>query len=436
MLSVLSESRGWGLVSESGSDPHGVRGPDLVNSPTVTTHPEGGQPPLVVHVIHRLGIGGLENGVINLINHMPPERYRHAIVCLTDFTDFRDRLRRDNVPVIALQKREGHDLGLYARVWKVLRRLRPQVVHTRNLAAVECMVPAALLGVPGRVHSEHGLDMSELRGSNVTYNLLRKIVKPLVHRHVAVSLDLANWLTNTVGVPPHRLAQIYNGVDTRRFFRRAAIRDPIGPGGFAPQGTMVVGTVGRMEAVKDPLTLVRGFLHLLKIDPHARERVRLVMVGDGRLREEARRLLRASGAESLAWLPGERSDIPEILRGLDVFVLPSLREGISNTILEAMASGLPVVATRVGGNPELVDEGETGRLVPPGDPIQLAEAIRAYQGDPSRMVAHGQVGRKAAEVRFSLSAMVDRYLDVYDTVLNRRGQRPVGRRSGSAPGEE
>ena len=146
-------------------------------------------------------------------------------------------------------------------------------------------------------------------------------------------------------------------------------------------------------------------------------------------------MLRASGAESLAWLPGERSDIQNVLRGFDVFVLPSLREGISNTILEAMASGLPVVATRVGGNPELVDEGGTGTLVPPSDPIQLAEAICAYLVDPSRMIGHGRAGRKVAETRFSLSAMVDRYLDIYDTVLNRRRYSPLGRRSASVPGE-
>ena len=137
---------------------------------------------------------------------------------------------------------------------------------------------------------------------------------------------------------------------------------------------MIVGTVGRVEAIKDQLTLVRAFLHLINIDADARARLRLTVIGDGALREEARQLISAAGAESLAWLPGERNDIPELMRGMDLFVLPSLREGISNTILEAMASGIPVVATRIGGNPELVVEGETGMLVPPSDPIAMASA--------------------------------------------------------------
>jgi glycosyltransferase involved in cell wall biosynthesis len=146
----------------------------------------------------------------------------------------------------------------------------------------------------------------------------------------------------------------------------------------------------------------------------------LVIVGEGSLRSEAHRLLREGDAEHLCWLPGEREDIPEILRSLDLFVLPSLREGISNTILEAMASGVPVVATRVGGNPELVAEGETGLLVPPEDPVAMAEAIRTYLDRPDLLKAHGQAGRKRVEQNFSIEKMVNGYLAVYDSVLDRK----------------
>jgi glycosyltransferase involved in cell wall biosynthesis len=176
-----------------------------------------------------------------------------------------------------------------------------------------------------------------------------------------------------------------------------------------------------MEEVKDQLTLVRAFLHMLDMESSARRRLRLVIIGEGLLRKEAIRLLKAADAEHLAWLPGERSDIPEVMRALDLFVLPSLREGISNTILEAMASGLPVVATRVGGNPELVNEGETGTLVPPANPIAMAEAIRSYLLHPERLVHHGQAGRKRVETHFSIERMVNGYVEVYDAVLKRRG---------------
>jgi glycosyltransferase involved in cell wall biosynthesis len=141
------------------------------------------------------------------------------------------------------------------------------------------------------------------------------------------------------------------------------------------------------------------------------------MVGEGPLRRQAQQLLEEAGVGDLAWLPGERHDVPDILRGLDCFVLPSLAEGISNTILEAMASGLPVIATRVGGNPELVCEGESGELVPVGDADALASALIAYAKNPQRAVAAGQTGRATVERRFSMQAMVGAYRGLYDALL-------------------
>jgi sugar transferase (PEP-CTERM/EpsH1 system associated) len=389
------------------------------------TSTDNNPPPLVLHIIYRLAVGGLENGLVNLINYMPSESYRHAIACLTDYTDFRDRIQRPDVPVIALHKREGHDFSVHVRLWQVLRRLRPAIVHTRNLPGLEYAIPSTLAGIPGRIHGEHGRDMYDLDGSNVKYNLLRKAIRPLVHGYTTVSIDLANWLVHTVGARAERVKQIYNGVDTQRFHPRTGARASLGPEGFASPRTLVVGTVGRMEAVKDQLTLVRAFIHLLNTEPRERERLRLVVIGDGSLRAEARKLLRVANADHLAWLPGERGDIPEIMRALDVFVLPSLREGISNTILEAMASGLPVVATRIGGNPELVDEEHTGMLVPYANPVAMAAAIRTYLVERDRLIRHGQAGREKAETRFSMEAMIDGYLAAYDAVLHSKRSRYI-----------
>jgi sugar transferase (PEP-CTERM/EpsH1 system associated) len=375
------------------------------------------QPPLVLHLIYRLAVGGLENGLINLINRMPPERYRHVIVCLTETTDFQQRLERDDVCVMALHKRAGNDTQVYAQLWRILRQLRPQIVHTRNLPTMEYAVLAACAGVPGRIHGEHGRDIYDLDGSKVKYNLLRRLVKPFVHRYITVSANLANWLVHTIGVGHDRVVHIYNGVDMQRFVPRSSRHQMIGPEGFAPPGTFVVGTVGRMEAVKDQLTLVRSFLHLLQTVPQARERARLVLIGEGPLREASQQLLCDAGVAHLAWLPGERHDVPAIMRTLDLFILPSLAEGISNTILEAMASGLPVIATQVGGNPELVEAEQTGMLVPPADPAAMAEAISTYFVDAERCQHHGQAARRRVETCFSMQAMVDHYLHVYDTVL-------------------
>ena len=383
-------------------------------------------PPLIVHIIRRLSIGGLENGLVNLINHMDPARYRHAILCLMDYNYFASRIKRDDVELIALNKREGQDLGIHMRLWRVLRNLKPAIVHTRNLPGLEYLLPSALAGVPARIHGEHGRDMVDLDGLKKKYVLLRKLVNPFAHQYIAVSAELANWMIQTVGIHADRLTQIYNGVDLQRFYPRDGSRPSLGPPGFISSENLVVGTVGRMETVKNQLTLVEAFVNLLEREPKARERLRLVIVGDGPLRTEAEKLLRDANADRLAWLPGERNDVPEVMRGLDLFVLPSLREGISNTILEAMASGLPVVATRVGGNSELVEEGKTGMLVPASDPVAMAEAIWKYATISEMSTRHGQAGRKKAETQFSLEKMVLNYLRVYDAVLKGRQQRKIG----------
>jgi glycosyltransferase involved in cell wall biosynthesis len=172
-----------------------------------------------------------------------------------------------------------------------------------------------------------------------------------------------------------------------------------------------------MQTVKDQITLVRAFIDLVQHNVDARKGLRLVMIGDGPLRFESQKLLRETRTEALAWLPGERDDIPELMRTFDLFVLPSIAEGISNTILEAMASGLPVMATRVGGNPELVVDGETGMLVRPSNPVAMADAINSYLKDPAKLRCHGQAGRRRAEADFSIESMVEGYMTAYDAVL-------------------
>ena len=379
--------------------------------------------PLVVHVMHAFDIGGLENGVVNLINRMPHDSYRHTVLALTRITEFRARVRRDDVEFIALGKGPGHAIRLYPRLHALFRKLRPAIVHTRNLAALEVAMPAWSAGVPVRLHGEHGRDVGDLDGSNRKYQRVRRLYRPFVTHQVALSRDLARYLVERVGVPRAQVTQLYNGVDAALFApagQRAAI-----PGcPFAGAGLWIVGTVGRMQAVKDPQNLVRAFVRALAIDPALRARLRLVMVGDGALYGEVNAMLARAGVQDLAWLPGERDDVADVLRGLDAFVLPSLAEGVSNTILEAMACGLPVIATDVGGNGELVVEGRTGTLVPAADAEALARAIVAQARDPVAARAQGKAGRERVLSTFSLDAMVDGYRRLYDTLRARRSPQP------------
>lgn len=374
--------------------------------------------PLIVHVVYRFDTGGLENGVVNLINHLPAGDFRHAVVALTDVVPaFSRRIQRDDVRYVALHKTPGHGIKLYPQLLKLFREWRPAIVHTRNLAALECQVPAALAGVPVRIHGEHGRDAEDPDGSRVRYQWVRRAYRPFVHQYVALSQELSGYLQDKVGVPSQRIAQICNGVDIDRFCRTASARVPIAGSPFADPSLFVVGTVGRMQTVKAQPLLARAFVRALELQPPLRARLRLAMVGEGPLRAEAQTVLDHAGVATLAWLPGERADVPDVMRGLDCFVLPSLAEGISNTILEAMASQLPVVATAVGGNLELVAAGRTGELVPPGDVDAMAQAIIGLASDPLRAARMGGAARADAEQRFGLPAMVAAYRGLYQRRL-------------------
>jgi sugar transferase (PEP-CTERM/EpsH1 system associated) len=373
-------------------------------------------PPLILHVIFRLDMGGLENGLINLINFMPAERYRHAIVCLTEVTDFAKRLKKAGVEIICLNRRPGMDWESYRSFYSVVKRLQPLIVHTRNLGCLEYLLPAVCAGVSYRVHGEHGRDVFDLYGTKWKYVLLRKVFRAVVSGYIVVSQDLASWLAQTVSVNTAQIHQIYNGVDTEKFYPSSNRSPAVGPPGFIRPDSVVVGTIGRMLPVKDQLTLMQAFVRLLGRFPDLRQTLRLVVIGDGPLREQAMRILCDNGAQDLAWLPGRRDDIAEQLRGMDLFVLPSIAEGISNTILEAMATGLPVVATDVGGNGELVLNGKTGKLVPPSHPESMLYAVYEYVTAPALRMVHGKEARARVMQKFSMKAMVEGYMKVYDSL--------------------
>ncbi|HJV93700.1 MAG TPA: TIGR03088 family PEP-CTERM/XrtA system glycosyltransferase [Azonexus sp.] len=379
--------------------------------------------PLVAHVMYRFDTGGLENGIVNLINHMPAEHYRHAVIALTEVTDFRKRIQRDDVQFISLNKAPGHGIWLFPKLYRLFRQLRPAIVHSRNLAALEVQLPAWAAGVPARIHGEHGRDVGDLDGSNVTYQRVRRFYRPFVSYYLALSRDLAQYLTGIIRVPQNKVLQVYNGVDSVRFHPVSAEQTAAGCP-FARPGHWLVGTVGRMQTVKDQPTLARAFIRALEIDPSLTERLRLVMVGGGPLRAECQQLLDNAGVAELAWLPGERGDIPEIMQGLDCFVLPSLAEGISNTILEAMACGLPVIATAVGGNADLVVAGKSGEIIPAADPEAMAKEIVRLANAPTLAKTMGHAGRQVIEQKFSMNAMVAAYQGTYDKLLRRTGANP------------
>jgi len=364
--------------------------------------------PLVVHLVYSLGVGGLETLLVDCINRMPA--WRHAVVCLTTYTSFADRIRRDDVELHALGKPPGLGLGTHRTFWRLMRRLRPAVLHTYNLAALEYAFTATLAGVPVRIHAEHGRDAGDPHGLNPKHNFLRRRLVPFVDRFIPVSEDLNRWLGGVVRIPAAKTLFIKNGVDT----------DAYAPGGTPAADSpwthddIVIGTVARIQDVKNHRALVAAFAQLRDRLPDLASRLKLSIVGDGPLLPAVREQVAALGLQDAVWLPGARADIADILHTFSVFALPSLAEGTPVSMLEAMACGLPVVASRVGGIPEVVDEGMQGLLVPVGDVDALTDALARYAQDAGLRAAHGGAGRARVEERFSLRAMVTAYGALYD----------------------
>ncbi len=377
---------------------------------------------IIVHVLHRFAVGGLENGVVNLINNLSEDKYRHAIVAMDGFCpEFVKRLNK-NVPIYSVDKRPGKDVLVYWRLWKLLRKINPDIVHTRNLSALEAQLPAFFAGIPARVHSEHGWDVRDPNGDVKKYQRIRRIFGVLVHIEIPLSRQIESYLVGRVGISPKKIVRICNGVDLTRF---SGLKGSEPKGALFSTDQFVFGCVGRLEEIKGHKFLAQAFCTLIEKNPEMREVVRLCFVGDGSKRGELESILQQGRVLELCYFSGNSSDVPAMLKQFDCFVLPSLAEGISNTILEAMASSLPVIATNVGGNADLIEDGKTGTLVKKADSEALSAAMVRYIRSQDLARAHGEAGFRRVAANFSLDAMVSQYAEVYDKLLCKRAEFKV-----------
>jgi sugar transferase (PEP-CTERM/EpsH1 system associated) len=314
------------------------------------------------------------------------------------------RLKRGDVEVIELNKTPGPNWLLPFRLARLFRTLKPDIVHTRNWGTVDGILAARLSRVPLVVHGEHGRTIFEVQTRSLKRRWIRRCLAPLVSRFVAVSRELREWMQRANGIEGSKVTVIYNGVDTGTFARASdKLAAKCGIRGF------VLGTVGRLDPVKNQAVLIEALSPLVSLFP----KLKLIIVGNGPCRQQLEGLIRTLSLSENVCLVGERDDIPHLLKSLDIFLLPSISEGISNTILEAMACGLPVIASDVGGNGELIVPGETGQLVPAKDVVALQTAVQRYLANPSLCETHGMAGRRRVEQLFSLERMVRAYDAMY-----------------------
>ncbi len=369
--------------------------------------------PLVAHLIYRFQIGGLEMLLAQCVNRMPANKYRHAIVCLTDFNEFSKKITRSDVEFFSLNKKPGLGLGTHVAVWRLFRRIKPTILHTYNLSALEYAVTATVAGVAIRVHAEHGRDASDPHGTNWKHNFLRRLLVPFVDMFVPVSNDLKRWFSDVIGVPSDKNLMINNGVDTNRFFPRKE-KPELKSGPRFPENCFVIGTVGRIQKVKNQIGLIDAFIHLCNALPSRKKDLRLVIIGDGPLLPVLKAKVSEAGIQDLVWLPGARDDVAEIMKAFSVFAMTSIAEGTPVVILEAMASGLPVIATRIGGMPEVVTDNFNGKLVPVTDTPAFSEALSSYVLDSGLLALHGAAGRQLIVDTYSIDVMLDAYTTLYD----------------------
>lgn len=377
--------------------------------------------PLIAHLTYALDFGGLESLLVERINRMPSNRYRHAVICLTHYTEFSNKIRKPGVGLYALHKPPGQAPATHVALWKLLRRLRPTVLHTYNLAAVEYGVTGLLAGVPVRIHGSHGREASDPEGRNPLHNRLRKWMTPFYDICYSNSPELLSWNRSVIGVPDAKSRLLNNGIDTERFRPARHSPRPAGMENFPPN-CVVVGTVGRIQDVKNQSLLVDAFARLRALVPAQRANVRLAIVGAGPQLSFLREKVASMGLADMVWLPGARMDVPEILNAFSVFALPSIAEGTPGSVLEAMATALPVVATRVGGVSDVVCDGETGFMVPSRDPEAMAAALARYCMDPGLAARHGTAGRAWVERKFAMDSMVAAYTDMYDELCKKKLQ--------------
>lgn len=375
----------------------------------------------ILHVVHSLQVGGLENGLVNLLNRLDPDRFQQTVCCLTSAGKFAERIESRDVNIIELHQSAGKFRFPVLSLAKTFRKFGPDVVHTRGWPTIDAVFAAKVARVPHIIHGEHGREYSDPEGANWKRNQVRRLVGGLVDRYVVVCDFFSPWLVKSCGVNRAKILYIPNGVDTERFtpnfgsktsaspeddLARRQLRSELG----LPSDGLLLGSVGRLDPVKDLPTLLKAFTKLAGV----RSDAKLVIVGDGPIRDSLRSLADDLGLQSqILWL-GDRRDIASLLRCFDLFVQTSIFEGMSNTLLEAMASGLPLIATDTGGNPELVQPGVNGALVKVGDVDGLAAVLKSYLCDGELRANQGRMSRALARSRFDLAIMAERYSRMYD----------------------
>ena len=361
----------------------------------------------IVHVLSSYGVGGQERVALDLAIGQRARGHRVAVLSLAPLPDgaMADEFAQAGIEVGRVPKRGGLDPTLVPRLARELRRREADIVHTHNPLPLIYGAPAARLAGARAIHTKHGVNPGS-RG----HRILRRAAAQLVHAFVAVSDTTAAQARQQHDMPLAKLHTIPNGIRLDRYApdaaARAAVRAELQLG-----DAWVVGTVGRLDRYKNQALLVRAMAPLLS------SHVRLVIVGDGDDRAEVEAAVAALPEPRWVVMTGRRMDVPRLVHAFDVFALSSTTEGLPLVVPEAMAAGLPIVATAVGGLPSVIEPRVTGLLVPV-DEAALAAALAELERDRDFARQLGAKARETALARYDYGRMVDAYLALYKDALH------------------
>ncbi len=358
----------------------------------------------VVQCINSLDLGGAERLALTIAQQLDRHTFRSVICCMEERGALADEAERAGIEVHALRMQHTGKWSAFHRLCDLLRATQPGVIHSHNFKPFYYASLARLRGAASaHVHTRHGAFTREHR-----FEWRYRLLRPWADSLVTVSEDGRRKLSHASGLPLGKISVLPNGVDTTRFqptTNKTFERTKLGLLKDCP----AIANVARLSPEKDLPTLLRAFAILLRSCPNAE----LWIIGDGSERPMLASLSVELGIAAKTRFLGARNDVADILRAADVFALSSISEGLSVALIEAAASGLPIVATDVGGNREIIDPPNAGLVVPPRDPQALAEAMQRLLRDTPMRAALGVAARSRAIAHFSLQSMIDSYSQLY-----------------------
>lgn len=385
--------------------------------------------PVVCQLVHGLPVGGTEVMVDRLIRRLA-SRFHFVIACLDEVGDLGQRLINDGFELHQLGRRPGFD---WACVRRLVRRLEGQGVQLVHAHQYTPFAYAAAMRVFGRrpriLFTEHGRFYPDVASRK--RKLFNRLMTSRRDRFIAVGGSVRQALIDKEGLPGSRIEVIYNGVDQSPVrldaAQRAEVRAELG----VAESDFLVLQVARLDTIKDHSTAIRTISAAARQDP----RLKLHLVGDGPERQRIEHQVAALGLNHCVTVHGQRRDVSRLLAAADAFLLTSVSEGIPVTIIEAMASRLPVVSTAVGGVPEVIDDGLSGLLAPAGDDKALAAALVRLACDAELRYRLAECGARRAAERFSEDLMINEYACIYAEMIESRGGKSALRmQRAAAPG--